>query len=357
MKTLSLIRLSSRLLLLVVLISPGISKAQFFKYGTGDLMAGFRKTGQFAGDYELVVNAGNVVDLLSLADGSEITISRFSPAQLSDAFPDSYDDLQWSVSGTITTSEWTNKFGVFSPNTCWYTVPRTNVDVQSQPPKRFSYPSQGNLNGKILGLAQGATSISSSLAITNADNNAFLVREPVTISDNDLTAYIGDVIDPTFGDFGGSTLNFSVENTTPSSFSSPQRTDLYQSVPASSRTYGPFVDPITHLTNGPAYFIGYFTLNPSGTMTFTRASTNTVTPPPPPPPAQLAIGRAGTSTIISFGTTNGATYTLYYTNAAGVSAPISSWASLPLPLTGDGSTKSFNDNSGDADRVYRVGAH
>ena len=48
-------------------------------------------------------------------------------------------------------------------------------------------------------------------------------------------------------------------------------------VPVSS-VLGKFnVDPLTGLTNGAADYLGYFTLNPNGTMTFTRAAA--VTPP------------------------------------------------------------------------------
>jgi hypothetical protein len=349
-------RLFLRLIILGIIISPNLASAQFFTtIGYGDELAGFRKTGQFAGNYELVVNIGNITNLLTTAPGAQVDISNYSPAQLSDAFPDGFGNLQWSVFASFQNPDpWTNNLGVFPPNSCWYTFARTNVDVQSTPPKRQSYVSQGSLKNKMLGVAQGASSISVGLAVTNADNNSVLVREPVTATEYILTTFIGDISDPTFGNFGGSTLNFSVENTTPTGFPAIARSDLYQSCPASSRTYGPYVDPITGLTNGATYFVGYFTLDPSGTMTFTRASTNSVVPPPPPP--QLSVGNSGTTITISFATTNGATYTLYYTNVAGLSAPVSSWASLGT-LVGDGTTKSFTDAISDAVRFYRVGAH
>jgi len=121
--------------------------------------------------------------------------------------------------------------------------------------------------------------------------------------------------------------------------------DLYQSVPTGS------TDPNSGKTTGAAYYVGYFTLNPDGTMTFTRASAASPTQP------VLTISRAGTTSTISLATANGTTYTLFYTNSSGLTQPVSTWPSSPTTLSGDGTTKSFSDTTSDPDRVYRVGAH
>src|SRR5262249_14912636 len=144
-----------------------------------------------------------------------------------------------------------------------------------------------------------------------------LVREPLTgqFAGYTLTDFIGDLTDTTIGDFNNP--NVVVENTTPHTFTAPQRSDFYQAVPSG------FADPITGTTNGNAYFVGYFLFNPGGTITFTRASAATPVPPRP----LLSIQRSGSTSTISFGTTNGATYTLYYTNTAGLTAPIANWKS------------------------------
>jgi len=337
------------------------ANAQFFSYsGTGDLLAGFRKTGIHQGNYEIVVNLGSVTNFLALPQGSAISISAVSPAQLADAFPDGNQDLQWSVFSAFSgVSPWATPLGEFPAATIWYTFARTNFDVPSDPHPRYALGSQANVRQPMLGVGGNASTISIGLGSTNADNNSVLVREPV--SGNalfDLTSSIGDPGDPTIGNFGGQGITFTVENTTPDNFSSPTRSDFYQSCPASAggRGGGTYIDPITGLTNGSAYLVGYFTLNPGGTMTFTRSSTNSVTLPPPPP-VLLMVVRSGGTTTISFGTTNGATYTLYYTNSAGISSPVASWPTLPTTITGDGSTKSFNDASTDADRVYRIGGY
>jgi hypothetical protein len=103
-----------------------------------------------------------------------------------------------------------------------------------------------------------------------------------------------------------------------------------------------------------AYFVGYFILNVNGTMTFTRASASA--PPPPPAPTVVSVRRAANVSTVSFTTTNGANYTLYYTNAAGLTTPASSWP-VAGSLIGNGGTNSLNDTTTDPVRFYRVGAH
>lgn len=337
---------------------PSIASAQYFDYQDfADVLLTFRKTGQAQGNYELVVKFGYITNFLKLTAGATINITNYSPTQLSDAFPDDYANLQWEVCSAFTpTADSGTQLGpwLFPSTTVWYTRPATNATTQSSPPPRQLNGFCGDVRQRILSMGDGAALISSSLVATNQDNNTSLVQEPITYSDNDVTYYIGDRTDPTLGDFYGSAFQFSVENKTPDPFVASSRTDLYQVCPTSD-SLNTYFDPITGKTNGDGYFVGYFLLNPDGTMSFTRASTNSV-PPPPPPAPNLLIGRSSGTTTVSFGTTNGATYTLRFTNAAGLNAPLSSWPSLPGTVTGDGSTKSFTDSTSDADRVYRVGA-
>jgi hypothetical protein len=117
----------------------------------------------------------------------------------------------------------------------------------------------------------GASSISANLGTSNLDNNVFLVREPIN-DPNSLTTFLADASNPAIGNFG-STLAFSIENITPSSFSAPARSDLYQSCPTGT------VDPVTSLTSGAAYFVGYFTLAPDKQFESTRAKKNCLSVP------------------------------------------------------------------------------
>jgi hypothetical protein len=102
-------------------------------------------------------------------------------------------------------------------------------------------------------------------------------------------------------------------------------------------------------TDSPPALVGSFTLSSSRILTFNRGST--VQAP------QLTITRVGTTNLISFPSANGATYTLYYTNATGIVRPLSTWPTSPTTISGDGSIKTFTNSPSDSERFYRVGAH
>jgi hypothetical protein len=93
-------------------------------------------------------------------------------------------------------------------------------------------------------------------------------------------------------------------------------------------------------------------LNTNGTMTFTRA-TAYVAPAAP----RLSLVRKGTTNMIMFGTANSATYTLHYTNAAGLGVATHNWPAVTTNITGNGLTNAFKDVTTDTNRFYRVIAH
>jgi len=286
MKIPSLKRLGVKLALLAVLALPELANAQSqFNYNQyGDVLAGFRKTGSAAGLYELVVDLGSVTNFLKMSAGTTINITNYSTAQLTSAFTDTgnFANLQWSAFAAFpgSFSSWVTPLGTFPKDTLWYTIPTTNVSNQSQAPSRESYSQQATTKNLIAAVGAGANSISGFLAISNANNNAFLVREPVSYfasgSGYTLSDFIGDnTYSFTIGDFGGngSPLPQAVENTTPSPFTSAQRVDFYQLCPSDIG-----VDPITGLSGTTSYFVGYFILNLDGSMTFTRASSTPAAP-------------------------------------------------------------------------------
>ena len=102
---------------------------------------------------------------------------------------------------------------------------------------------------------------------------------------------------------------------------------------------------------GATVLLGNLSLAANGVVTFTQSSTNT-----PPPAPRLSITRSGLVSSVSFPSTNGATYTLFFTNHIGLNAPVTNWPAMPGTITGDGSTKSFQDTTADPDRFYQVGA-
>ncbi len=328
------------LAILAVFALPEIAGAQNFTAGKGDLLAGFRTPG--AGSYELVVNVGSVTNFLAQPAGTVIPINNFSPSQLSDAFS-SYNNLQWSVSATFTgppNSTWSG----FQLDTIWFTLPRSSPGTQTSPLARRSNSSQALVVSAINSIGIGANTLSVRIGTTNTDNNTVLVREP-TGDANDYSVFVEDPQNITLGDFGGN-MPSTVENTTPASFTSAVVSDLYQSVPTG------YADPNTGNTSGSAYYVGYFTLNPSGTMTFTRASAAQ-----PPVPRIVSITRSGSTSTIFFTTTNGPTYTLYFTNSTGLTTSVTNWPSSPTTLVGNGLTNSLSDTTTATNRFYRVGAH
>jgi len=276
-------RLGSKLALLAMLALPELASAQFFNYNDyGDVLAGFRKWSPNAGNYELVVDLGSVTNFLSIPAGNTINISNYSTLQLTNAFTDTdpgdgsgpFPNLQWSIFATFpNTSPWVTPLGSFPGRTLWFTLPGTNVATQTTSPSRKSVQTQANQSGLMNTVGDDATTISGPgyLAVTNVNNNTFLVREPVSyFADGNgytLSDSIGDSANFAMGDFGsgGTPLPKVVENITPDPFTSAERDDFYQVCPTGS------TDPINGSTTN-SYFVGYFILNPNGSMTFTRAS-------------------------------------------------------------------------------------
>jgi hypothetical protein len=349
--------LSTKLLALSALLLPAAVGAQTFVYsGTGDLLAGFRKTGNFQGSNEVVANIGNITDLLLMTPGAQSNLTVPSASQLAAAYTNGNVNLQWSFFSTFSgTSPWVTSLGTFPQSTIWYTLPRTSLGVQTPAPSRIAGGAQGPVRNLMIGVGQNAVTISAPLA-TGTLNGPNLVSEPTTGNGStDLTAFIGDLGNPAIGDWQGQYFSSVVENTNGGPFTAPTQSDLYQSVPSSvigGRGAVTNVDPISGQTNGSAYYIGYFTFNTNGTIVFTRA-TGTVTPPPP----TLTITTIGGLNTISFGTTNGATYSLIYTNLAGVTTARSNWFTLGSPIIGTGGTTNFTDSANTSGRVYSVTAH
>ncbi len=296
MKKSSLKRLGLNLALLAVVALPGVATAQQFVYNaTGDVLACFRKmnpTGGDQGNYELVLNLGSATNLLKVSSGSQITLTNVTYSALTNAFMDTAGsepvlaEIQWSATASVPLQPgsgrgnnvpWVTPLGAFPANTLWFTLPATAINVQTAPPSRFGFAVAGNYQVGMAEIGSGAISISGFLGASNANNNAYLVREPdIAYNTYDLTAFIGDAANNSLGDFGSSGTSAMpsgvVENKTPNPFTSAQRDDFYMLCPTGT------TNPITGSTND-SYFVGYFILNPNGTMTFTRAATNSVTPP------------------------------------------------------------------------------
>lgn len=338
--------------LFALMLLPQLTDAQAFNYNQkGDVLLCFRRPTNPS--YEMVVDFSNVLSFVSLPVGSVTNINVYSKNNLTDAFGSGYTNVQWSVLSTfVGSTAWSN----YAAATLWFTVPRSDPGTQTTPPPRQSSGFNSPIRQDIIGIGINANAISSALGSTNSDNYFQLVLEPVGPNDpsqnyasDTYSVQVEDPTDGTVADFKKQ-LSFSVENVTPAPFSSAVVSDFYQSVIGGAK------DPTTGVTNGNSTYLGYFTLNTDGTMTFTRQSSTTTTPLPPPPPV-LSITRSGNTSTISFGTTNGATYTLLFTNVTGLKSPISTWSSNATSITGNGATNSFMDSTTDPNRIYGVSAH
>jgi hypothetical protein len=334
-----------------------MAQAQTFTYAYNDLILGFRQTSP-AGNNEVVVDIGQASGYTSLTVGTKITVPGFTPSQVSPGSFTSFNRLSWSVFGPYASG-----YSGYPNHTLWLTVPRTNNAVISASPTRLNFSPQGLLIQKMSSIvgypgdSGGAEYISSNVASNQFNTSSFVQEVLASYSGNNLSTWLAGGVDPTqatFDDTWPSTEpnGGDVEVTTPVSFTSGTvRSDLYEVRPMTTATGALVTDPHTG-TSGPAWYVGYFELSPNGTLTFTRDAASTA-----PAQVTLSIAQTSNTNTISFASSSGVTYTLLYTNEAGLGSPISNWPSRPGAITGDGTTKSFEDTTTDAVRFYRVLEH
>jgi hypothetical protein len=332
-----------------------VASAQTFTYNLNDLILTLRKTGTHQENNSVVVDIGQASNYLNTAIGSSITVTQFSSSQLVSGSFSSLNYLTWAVTGYHPSG---TTYPGYPAGTLWLTVPRTNNSVPTTAPTRLDTGSQTIVKGKINSVWANASYISQQLGTSNQFNTPTLVREPIaTYPNNILDVWMKGVIDPTQG-----TLNDTwpatepnggnVEFTTPGTFTNSARCDLYEIRPLTDSQGNLIVDPHTG-TNGPAYYVGYFQFNSDGSMTFKRDATSTA----PPAPQIVSVQRSGNTSTIYFTTANGPTYSLRFTNAAGLTAPVSNWPSSTTTLVGNGNTNSLSDTTTDPVRFYKVAVH
>jgi len=337
---------------LALLALGTMAQAQTFTSANNDLILGFRKNNPYTENYEVVVDIGQASSYINLTVGTTISVPGFSASQLTASFT-SLNNLSWSVFAGLSGSSYPG----YVNNTLWLTVPRTDNAVRSSDARRLAYSLQQAAKakmGNIVGGSSGAGFISQGLGTSNQFNTASFVREPIaTYGTHILSVWMSGTVDPNQG-----TLNDAwpasepnagnLEATTPGSFSGTVRSDLYEVRPLTTATGTTVVDPHTG-TSGLAWYIGYFEFKSDGTMTFTREAATTA-------PAQVALSMARTNDVstISFVSSSSVTYKLFFTNSAGLGAPVSSWPSQPGTISGDGTSKSFQDTTTDPMRIYRV---
>jgi hypothetical protein len=298
-----------------------------FQYNPRDLVIGFRVDG--GGTSELTVNAGPASAFYTLASGSTITISSVNATLLNGIFGD-MNNLVWSAAADVRT----NGDASYPLDTLWLTAPRTDLATQSTPWNRRSLYAQATTGAKIDGIANGGVTYGGEVP-TSSTNTSSLVVLPAG------NTYAYSTFITASGNYGG-TFPGSVESYTGPTFTTDGlsvRADLYQLLPGT----------------GAGTYLGYFELKPTGVLTYTSGSSGGGGGVPRP--TITGVTRTNTTTTVSFSTTAGGTYSLHYTNGAGLLAPISQWPVAGLPVSGDGTTKSISDTSTDDQRFYGVSAH
>jgi hypothetical protein len=308
-----------------------------FSYVNRDLILTFRKTGADGGTTspsDLEIDIGQASLYYSAAPGSSTPVSQYSTSQIGAAFDD-FDDLSWAVGGCVPPAD---PGDANDPNrTLWVTAPRLlDPSIPAAPWVRNSSTTQGTTAGEINSIFAQAAFYSGTEAANSQNNAPSVVTVPVG-SGHEAGHFLGNL---------GNYLNSfqgNVENTTSPTFVTdgiPSRSDFYQLYPDHTGT------------QPPGTYLGYFELETDGTMNFIAASSATIIPAP-----TLTATVANGVETISFSTVNNATYSLYYTDSAGLTSPINTWSVVSTNITGNGSVQSFQQATTDTNRFYTVVAN
>jgi hypothetical protein len=323
------------------LIQGAEASTTIFSDQSRDLILTFRKTGFDGGTVGSVVfevDLGQASTYYGATPGSSIPVTAYNPtAQLGNtSLFDSLNDLSWSVGGCVPN---TGDSGDASKptRTLWVTDPRLDPNTPASAWVRHSGYTQGTADSHIVAILANAQTWANSAAPDSVTNTPTAVAIPAG-NGNNASGSLGAL-----GNYLG-TFQGDVENTTPSDFAfagSPSRSDFYELQPDSTGT-------------SPAgTYLGYFELGTDGSMTFYALPLVQTYPAP-----TLSVSTDGAGNVfVSFPSTANGTYSLYYTNAAGLTAPVSTWPVVSTNIIGDGTVKSFQQTASGTGTFYSVGVH
>jgi len=306
-----------------------------FVYGDRDLVLCFRKDNADGfgtiGLSVIEVDIGAASTYYSAAIGSVTAVSQYSTSLLNTF--DSINDMSWSVSGCVPYPA-DGGDQTIPAETLWVTAPRPGAQAVAAPWVANGANGQALAANEIASIQFNAGQFSSTEAGGPTNTGTAIVIPVGQTPDFSCDANLG-----TAGNFNGRFQGV-VETTTPPDFTSghelPSRADFYQ------------IEPSTGGAHPAGTYLGYFELEENGSMVFYRLAG--------PPPA-ITVTVSGATSTISFPSASGATYTLYYTNAAGLLSPISTWTKATPNISGDGTVKSFQLTSTNANRFYSVQDH
>ncbi len=213
-----------------------------FSYDSGDLIVAFRRTGATS---DLEVNLGSITSFKNTSTPTDLT--SLYGSSLSQTFTGGFGSLSFTVLGTTKAASANN--GNAAVNTSWLTLKRSDTEVQTTVPNRFTPSKTQSIQSQISGIAgDGTTAGAKQYAINNANNTAPYLLIPTSANDSFTTKF------PSTGGLQ-SLVTSSVENTAPATFTSGYiRSDLYEYLPGPS--------------SSKATYLGFFTLGNDGTLTF-----------------------------------------------------------------------------------------
>lgn len=304
-------------------VAGNLMAGNLASYATGDVLLCFRN----GGTYDLVVDAGPVSTLTSLAANQRYTISAYMGVQLHYVGTNS---MSWSA------------FAWQGDNTLFMTAARASLNSQTTPWLKQTAQNQLGTIQRVQSIPLGAVdNLGQGLNNLNSTSTAVIEEDSSVGNPNYLNgvSYADDL--------NVNSLNFNntfqgnPENTTLANFTKSGqvvRSDFYQLTPASS-PYG----------SQKGVLMGYFELNTNGVMTYVAYPSST--------PAFTSISRAGNVNTISYTTGLYGTYTLRGTNSAGLTAAQTNWPAIGSPLTsGDTAVHTVQDTTTDANKFYTITA-
>jgi len=314
--------------------------ASVFNYTDGDLILDFSESGY----PDVEVNIGNISNLVSAATtaGGTVQITNYNVnSQLLGIFEsvtpaDAVNNLSFTVFGLQN-----NASNGVAAKTIFLTQQQTGATTNAAP-NDVTASKQTGLIGtvqKIIGLGQSVGLLNwSSSNPANSTNNA----SKVVIIPTSGVAAVNSYTVTGSGDWGSYVSSSpSIANTTSSSFSTDGGSvisDLFE--------YDYYA---SGGTSHKAVFKGYFTFKSDGTLSFSvpgaQVSPSTVI---------TAITVTNRTVTVSFNTTTGVKYSLYYTTNLNLAR--SSWTSNAIaPYTGTGSTGTLTDTTAtNKARFYNV---
>jgi hypothetical protein len=318
----------------ILSLSNQAARALSYSIDNSDVMLCFRGLSGGGNPDDLEVDIGPVGNYLALPIGgsTNLMVSFYSASQLTAAFGRStYENIRFSAFATESDNTFSYPYPLFST---WLTYGRSDPATQTVPFGRGNNSSMSSLaTSKIQTVGVNASFYSGNTAV-GPGNTATAIEIPFANS----ACYEKTIVSGNFS--SASPVN--VENTSPNPFTNAIVSDFYIDVPL---TKADAFDG--NATTGSASLVGYFTFQPDGSVTFTRAV----------PRPTLSIVQSGNQNTISFVAASTAKYTFSYTNVAGLTAPLSTWPTNSTVITGDSTVHSFIDVTTDPSRFYSVTAH